>query len=421
MLRLLFLLLALLAQNSYANDQCAFLSKVCADGPGMRVINGVEVTRDCWRYDSSYKCNTPDFVDDCSPLVERGCAQIGSTCIDTFTGTNQCNLYEQKYQCLDKEGSQKTEKDCSSQMYCMDGNCTDASYEPDQDFQKVITYMETVRQAGQYLDEDSLQVFGGVNNKCSIKLGSDLFSCCKKNTSSGGTNNSMVRDMAVSTALNVGKEAVQVIGSKYVFDSYFAGESTGLLKDGMSNVFDMGEGGTGTEFNPALSYYGMTFGYGTVGSGVAWSTSLGSSQFYVGFDPYSLAISLAIQLVIKMTECDQSEQMLSLKRGQNLCAYVGSYCSNKVLGSCVTKKESYCCYNSHIARIVAIEGRKQLGIDWGGSKNPDCRGFTIEELDRIDFSQIDFSEIIGEIGATNKLPDFAVERAQDKIKNYYEE
>ena len=86
-----------------------------------------------------------------------------------------------------------------------------------------------------------------------------------------------------------------------------------------------------------------------------------------------------------------------VRRGQNLCVHAGSYCSSKFLGTCLTKKESYCCFNSRLARIVNQQGRAQLGRGYGDAKSPDCSGITVEELQRLDFSRMDLSEFYAEI------------------------
>jgi len=58
----------------------------------------------------------------------------------------------------------------------------------------------------------------------------------------------------------------------------------------------------------------------------------------------------------------------------------------------VQKKKTYCCFGSPLARIAAEQGRIQLGFDFGTAKSPNCRGFTPEEFQKLDFSKIDFSE-----------------------------
>jgi len=86
------------------------------------------------------------------------------------------------------------------------------------------------------------------------------------------------------------------------------------------------------------------------------------------------------------------------------CHYIGSYCSVKVLGVCLQRKKTFCCFSSPLARIIQEQGRRQLGISWGDPKHPNCRGFTPEEFQRIDFSKIDFSEWINYEVQQNIVP-----------------
>lgn len=100
-----------------------------------------------------------------------------------------------------------------------------------------------------------------------------------------------------------------------------------------------------------------------------------------------------------LKECTEAEKALGKMREygdlDGNCHKVGTYCSEKwpVIG-CVQKKETYCCFSSPLARTMHEGGRPQLGISWGTPENPSCRGFTIEEFQKIDFSKIDFSEWI---------------------------
>ena len=84
--------------------------------------------------------------------------------------------------------------------------------------------------------------------------------------------------------------------------------------------------------------------------------------------------------------CKKSERRLKKKRYAGLCIYVGEYCSKKILGFCIEKKRSYCCFNSRLAQVINACGRPQIGKSFGSAKNPDCRGFTLEEFARIDFT-----------------------------------
>jgi len=102
-------------------------------------------------------------------------------------------------------------------------------------------------------------------------------------------------------------------------------------------------------------------------------------------------------------QCNEDEKVLSKyrKETQDKSYFLGEYCSKKVkLGFakiCVQKKESYCVFNSKLARIIQVQGRTQLGIEWGSATSPNCKGFTPEEFQKIDFSKLDLSEFYGDL------------------------
>lgn len=100
-------------------------------------------------------------------------------------------------------------------------------------------------------------------------------------------------------------------------------------------------------------------------------------------------------------QCTQEEQDTYQWKSQGRCHELGEYCSNKtVLGICVEKTRSACCFSSLLARVVQEQGRAQLGIAWGDVKSPECRGFTPTELTTMDWSQFDLSEFYASINPT---------------------
>lgn len=141
------------------------------------------------------------------------------------------------------------------------------------------------------------------------------------------------------------------------------------------------------------------------------------------FSPSSFAAQQAIGFLQSFFTCksemSEGEKSLAYRRGANLCVYVGQYCSKKVkigfISLCRTKKKTYCCFNSKLARIINVEGRKQIGnVGWGSAKNPRCEGFTLEEFNSIDISKMDLSEFVNEITQNAKLN-------VAKDSNYWEE
>lgn len=95
--------------------------------------------------------------------------------------------------------------------------------------------------------------------------------------------------------------------------------------------------------------------------------------------------------------CKAQEKLLNTKKKAGLCHYVGTYCSKKILGKCVKKKSSYCCFGSKLLKAFQEQGRAQIRMGWGDAEHPLCRGFTIEEIQRIDFSKLDLREVFEEL------------------------
>lgn len=386
------LLLSTTAGLAAAAD-CQKITESCADGPAIKQIGGYPVYRDCWRYEASFSCVSQATVDDCQPLRERGCSQTGSTCIDTRS-SGLCQLYEQTYQCKVAGGTTATVANCGSQQFCMEGNCFSTGYQADADFAKSVAMLEAQREAGKYVDPDSLQVFNGYDNRCRKKL-FGLVNCC----SGGGTSTSLFTNL--NLILGAGGQVLGAVGSSYTYDALFAADAPEVVMAGFEALFGVG-GGTS-----ALA--------GLVAGDVSVASFVGS----LAPGPWTIAM-LAIQLS-GILECEQAEQVLAMKRDARLCRSVGSYCSRRtpIVKVCVEKTESYCCFNSRLARILNEQGRAQIGKGWGSAESPDCGGFSLTQLQGLDFSRMDLAEFYAEIAPT--LPDTGAMRArvQQKVESYY--
>lgn len=96
-------------------------------------------------------------------------------------------------------------------------------------------------------------------------------------------------------------------------------------------------------------------------------------------------------------KCTPDEELLKDLRSQNLCVYVGKESKKNAIGMTSIIKHKYCCFGNLLDKVIQVEGRKQLGRDWGSPSSPDCRGLTLEEIQRIKWDQVDFSEFIEEL------------------------
>ena len=98
-----------------------------------------------------------------------------------------------------------------------------------------------------------------------------------------------------------------------------------------------------------------------------------------------------------LSKCKPKAKTLSKKRKAGLCHKIGTYCAKKVPGKCIKKKTTFCCFNSKLLKTLHEQGRLQINLGWGKPKKPLCRGFTIEEIQRIDFSRLDLREVFEDL------------------------
>lgn len=90
--------------------------------------------------------------------------------------------------------------------------------------------------------------------------------------------------------------------------------------------------------------------------------------------------------------CTQNERTLLDFRKKNLCVYVGKV--TKGTKPVHVNKHHFCCFGNMLDKVIQIQGRAQLGRSFGSGESPDCRGLSLEEIQKIDFNKIDFTEFI---------------------------
>ena len=387
------LVLCLFASAPASAADCYQTEETCVEGPETRDIGGYPVQRDCWRYRASYTCVSENSMDDCQPLRDRGCSQIDSQCMET-NPQGTCMLYEQTWQCRVGTGTTSTVTNCSGQQFCLDGHCFDTGYTPDADFARAVAGMEAQREAGHYLDPNTLEVFKGFDNRCRKKL-FGLVNCCN----GGGTDGSLFSTMSLISA--AGGQAIGAIGSSYTYDALFTADAPDMVIAGFETLFGAGGGSS------ALA--GLIAG------------DLSVSSFVTSLVPGPWAIAMLAIELSGLLSCEEDEQVLAMKRDNRLCHSIGSYCSARLplIGTCIETTQTYCCFNSRLSRIIHEQGRTQLSRGWGGPKAPDCSGLTLGELQALDFSRMDLTEFYAEIVPT--LPDVGAmrEHAEQKVQSYF--
>jgi conjugal transfer mating pair stabilization protein TraN len=115
-----------------------------------------------------------------------------------------------------------------------------------------------------------------------------------------------------------------------------------------------------------------------------------------------------------LSECSASDKALIEKNSKELCHYVGSY-KKKQFGITKYRKEVFCCFDSQLVKQIHLGGRHQIGRGFGSAHNPDCGGFSVNDLQRIDFSKIDFSPLVN--GILNSVKKHEVVHIKSTLEN----
>ena len=69
------------------------------------------------------------------------------------------------------------------------------------------------------------------------------------------------------------------------------------------------------------------------------------------------------------SRCNKDEQLLARNRSKNLCVYVGKE-KIKSLGITIVVQHHICCWGNMLDKVVQVQGRKQLGLNFGSGGSP---------------------------------------------------
>ncbi|AJF08138.1 conjugal transfer protein TraN [Geoalkalibacter subterraneus] len=420
---------------------------------------------DCWtdpQGDVHCPYNEGDVLDSCEEFEKNpSCAFIRTECVEgSLSPTGFCYVTTDVYDCGYGVGipsaSREDSYNCPGEIRCMGNDCVEQQSMTSSDFQKAVALLN----AADYMGNDmqcnenmtGCTVFGGEPYTCKMALGGWQDCCETPGTVSLGDYISLISGM------NKLASAEKIMGMQNpVYGSWTS------LKDGGTNVAETmakpfttawesvagrigldagkeaGEQGLVTAAQSAIGEtvqqitnqmaqwvyekFGAaavnTFFSGVGGAGgseiasealanngnVAFGGYFGAALTVVGYAYLIYQISNILVQII--WECEEQEFELGVKREQKNCSYKGSYCASKVLGSCVEKRKSYCCFESPLSRIIHEQVLKQVEVNIhpGSAKNPNCEGIPLQKMELVDWDRIDLSEWIAILAITDNLPD----------------
>jgi len=279
-----------------------------------------------------------------------------------------------------------------------------------------------------------LYIFSGKPSRCrppGLTVGY-LNDCCD---SDGKTMTDSKTGPSLSAYVSAIQTAYHMAQTAYY--AYQIGEGT-MIATEMGGQVVITEAATGAMVGTATTGSEVAAG-ALAAQGAADAGATGAAAVSSGLEgfttallnPTTIVIALVVMAVMKVLfgkGCDQNDSEAALFDASGYCHYLGTVCDKKIkFMGCVQRSKRYCCFNTKMARIVAEQGRPQLKTfgptgGWGSPENPNCRGFTPEEFQQLDFSKIDMSEYFNDImdGMNQNIQD-AQQKIQQGVQNHYQQ
>lgn len=401
--------------------------------------------------------NNGGNLDDCQKLIDSGCTYIKSECTEGAEGeSGNCYVFTNTYDCGYDQVISTPISDqsyqCEGSVACMGTDCISTDFSQSTDFAKAAALLHVAQQAAKDLsctgtdkngnvkgDEDVIcSLFGGGKFECKKAVGG-IQNCCDQPTSVNFVDY-LVMTFAIYKAdsammsLNAEK-APSFVGAYQELHTTVADVVSQGLSPVTKPLVSYAENISGTVknfFEPVtqmidtlkkeiashiekmveklLVKMGVQGGAGgaAAGAGAGQTGSmatdaakemassvvgnLGTAVTVVGY--VYMAYQVAMMVIQTIYRCEKSEFELASNRALRQCHYVGSYCKSKVLGTCIEKRYSYCCYKSPLGRILQEQIRTQLygSQNFGTAKNPQCEGLSVEEFSKINWEAINLEE-----------------------------
>lgn len=405
-------------------DACKYVGEVCVEGAGTRYFSGLPLYKDCWRWRKTYQCVQSTPFNHCVALqAAPECIQVSSTCVVNHPDTGECIQWRQVFGCSgvqptdsnvvdvgptytvvrDETVSQCGDNETNPNCHVIRETCVEG---PET---RVINTVPVYKECWKW--EREYGCFTGAQQNTCGELAANCthaFDTCLAHDTQG-------RCVSLERTYRCNQNPAPTPGGPGPVECQ---EAVYCIEGDCETVQRTANG----DFHRAITWLsalkGMAdeFDEGTLS--VFKGEHMECGVTIVGFSNCCKDSGWGSD--IGLADCSEEELMLAEKMQARLGVYVGTYCDKKVLGVCVEKKRSYCVFSSRLGRIINEQGRPQLGRGWGAPKSPDCAGLTINDLQSIDFSQIDLTELYIDVQAS--IPDVAAttQEMTNRIRSRYE-
>lgn len=404
-------------------------------------------------------------TNNCSILEsDASCTFIGRTCSLTLAG-GECAAYENRYQCGTIESYTgpvvKELNICKSSVSCMGDDCilntgTSGAVDLADTAAKLaaadmlMSDMQCADDLNTAVDRDkamlSCELFAGERETCSKRtLG--LSNCC---TTPSGVSVSDYLQLAFSISrLSRAIEGTSMsnpLTSSWVSMEDITRNSFSELTRPLTETWEsiVGNSNAAKDVGSALSM--ETVKQEMMKKAASWTAEIFGEQaansiFQAGGSPAfvggklqtgtlgltqtaatamsAVMLAYTVYTLINVLSailfaCSEDEQELMVRRALKSTHEVGEYCSREIFGHCVSKRTTFCMFNSPLSRIMNEQARKQLGIEWGSPTNTNCQGITVAQFQKLDMNKVDLSEWTGMMMSSGMI-DFDAVTDIDKL------
>ncbi|MDP7151917.1 MAG: conjugal transfer protein TraN, partial [Paracoccaceae bacterium] len=117
--------------------------------------------------------------------------------------------------------------------------------------------------------------------------------------------------------------------------------------------------------------------------------------------------------------CKPEEHELAAIKRAGAAHFLGWEC-NYVLGGCLTVNEFWCTYDTKFARVFQEEAHVQTGTQLNYPSTSPCPALSITELKLLDISQMDLSEVYGDLLSQTGTPveAFIIDQLETELGSY---
>ena len=319
---------------------------------------------------------------------------------------------------------------------CLDStieySCTETYSVPSdqctEDMAKTMAAMELSRQSAEFIDPNDIRIFGGDYARCDRRVaawaggGFGAKSCCNISAPDPKSDHDLVKSQTGYSDISLFVDDVESVSNL----------TYNILTGNMDDLSTIQGATASANLYVAYSAVSAAVEYAQVfslvmeaGGSAALAAETASS--FASYSPWGVGFAAALAVYMNYQEalaCDEDDYKAATMNKAKLCYPTKSFCATKNCGVfgcvCAKYRTSQCCYNSKLARIINDQGKRQLGI----SRAEDlCDGFTIDQIESLDWSKIDLTEFINELvtDARERMPkpsDF--QQGIDNNKNKYQ-